>query len=170
MVCVDAGRSSGHSREASRAATEADSEEPEVEESGKSNGEGSGSDAWSVISHPAQGAQPSTSAPAPHKSADVAAADQQASAASEPAQSSVGAAPDQSNQEQLSGATAKDTSALSNVPATPASSEVGSRQAMPQPAQHVKQQESDEDDLSELSGSEAEGQISEAEEDWGTWE
>ncbi|KAK9861367.1 hypothetical protein WJX84_006475 [Apatococcus fuscideae] len=44
------------------------------------------------------------------------------------------------------------------------------KQKPAQPGQHAKQEEGEDDDLSELSGSEAEGPMSGNEEDWGTWE
>lgn len=141
-----------------------------MEESGKSNGEGSGSDAWSVISHPAHGPQPSASLPAPHKSTEVVAADQPASEVSEPAQPPVRAALDPSSQEQLPDTVPKDGPAKGHIPAIAASAKAGPDQAPAQPAQLAKPAQNDEDDLSELSGSEAEGPMSEAEEDWGTWE
>ena len=98
------------------------------------------------------------------------AADQQDFEASEPAQPVVTTALDPCSQEQLPDTVSDKGHAEGSTPATETSAKAGSEQAPAQTARLTKPGESDDDDLSELSGSEAEGPISEAEEDWGSWE
>ena len=168
----------GHSRQASRAATEADSDDHDVEGSGKSNGEGSGSDAWSVISHPVRSMPPLAEKP------DVQSELEPVSKEGSLQQSTL--SPDQPSEQARPAAVASTTeSSVKHAPAGDAKAEEaassdskakaiaassGSSQTAGKAARTVKQQvTNDDDDLSDLSGSEADGPLSE-EEDWGTWE
>ena len=164
VACAEG--SPGHSRPASRAATEAESDEPETEDSGKSNGEGSGSDAWSVISNPGHGIQQPVTAAAqvPGQATDRADPAKAAQPSHQVQQPAVSTSENPAADIQVQGSPNKigKQNAIAAAVSAPAHD--------PKSATAVKPEDSDADDLSDLSGSEAAGPMSEAEEDWGTWE